>query len=91
MTFPRNLPSIRDALELEIDRTRVRLGRLECDLFALDGAETPADVVYEIGKRAVRFASDQMIGRNYAVSAVEAHAACMAEVEALRAAADVTP
>ena len=86
MTAPRNLPAIRDALELEIDRTRVRLGRLECDLFALDGAETPADVVYEIALRVRQMSAARVAARNYGLAAVGRHEAVVAEVDALRAA-----
>ena len=77
-------PAIRAALELEIDRTRVRLGRLECDLLAIDGPNTPTSDLYEIGRRSLRLAADQMVIRHYAATAVEAHAACSDEVEAIR-------
>lgn len=86
MTFPRNLPAVRDALKLEIDRTRVRLGRLECDLLALDGAETPADVVYEIALRVRQMSAARVAARNYSLAAVERYEAVVAEVEILHAA-----
>ena len=91
MSAPHKLPAVRAALELEIDRTRVRLGRLECDLFALDGAETPADVVYEVALRVKQMSAGQVTARNYGIASVERHEAVVAEVEALRTAAKVTP